>query len=211
MADPNNDAALAGEYAMGLLQGAEARVFEDRLTREPDLRALYAAWADDLAVLEADPLPAPDGIKSAVDMHLFGPPETLWDKLRGFVVLGTGVAALAVLVTVGVQFLPSSADYSVQMTADNLDVEADVFADDRTVRVAVATSQAPDGKDHELWIIPAGQAPISLGVLKDGPVILPAGIALPGAVLAVTVEAQGGSPNGVPTTSPIAVVSLDAA
>jgi anti-sigma-K factor RskA len=59
-------------------------------------------------------------------------------------------------------------------------------------------------KSAELWVIPAGQAPQSLGVITAGQerrVALP--VALKGAgqstsVLAITAEQLGGSPNGAP-------------
>ncbi len=208
MADRSNDPALAGEYAMGLLEGAEKRVFEDRLTREPELRALYAAWVDDLTVLDPDGVQPPGALKDALDLHLFGPPETLWQKIRGYVVLGTAVAAMAMA---GIFFWPASADYSATLMAQGLAMDAQVFADDRILQVSLDVSEAPDGKDYELWIIAANAAPVSLGVVADGSVKIPANIPLAGAVLAVTVEQLGGSPNGAPTTNPIVVAPLSAA
>jgi len=208
MADRNNDQALAGEYAMGLLQGAEARVFEDRLTRDPDLRAIYAAWADDLTAMDPPDLAPPGNLQDALNLHLFGPPESLWHKLRGYVVLGTGVAALGL---VGIVFWPASPDYTGTLVASGLDMDAAVYADDRRLRVRLDVSDAPEGKSHELWIIAVDAAPVSLGVVTHGNVTIPAGVSLVGAVLAVTVEAEGGSPDGTPTTTPIVVAPLDAA
>jgi anti-sigma-K factor RskA len=70
------------------------------------------------------------------------------------------------------------------------------------------------GKSHELWVIPAsGGAPVSLGLLPhtgDHHRVLTAAqrAALAGAkTIAVSLEPEGGSPNGSPTqvllTAPI--------
>jgi len=65
----------------------------------------------------------------------------------------------------------------------------------------------PARRDAELWIIPEGQAPISLGVIpQDAParIAVPAGLKGGGtytATLAVTDEPLGGSPSGAPTGS----------
>ncbi len=49
--DRDEDRLLAGEYALGLLPPDEAVAFEDRLSSDPELRALYASWAEDFASL----------------------------------------------------------------------------------------------------------------------------------------------------------------
>ena len=61
------------------------------------------------------------------------------------------------------------------------------------------------GRVNELWVIPAGQAPISLGLVsndKAQTIDVPAGVrdALRvGATLAVTLEPQAGIPHAAPT------------
>ena len=58
-----------------------------------------------------------------------------------------------------------------------------------------------DGKALELWVIPPGQAPISVGVVApDGQTALPRAQGLEGVqTLAITLEPPGGSPSGKPT------------
>lgn len=61
------------------------------------------------------------------------------------------------------------------------------------------------GRVPELWLIPAGEAPVSLGLVsidKSHTVSVPAAIRralLVGSTLAITLEPQGGAPQGVPT------------
>ena len=65
----------------------------------------------------------------------------------------------------------------------------------------------PSGREAELWIIPEGQKPISLGVIpQDAPTRIAAPANLSGAghytaTLAITDEPLGGSPSGNPTGS----------
>jgi hypothetical protein len=63
-------------------------------------------------------------------------------------------------------------------------------------------------RSYELWVIPAGGAPISVGLLAVGTngsashtAALPDGLAV--TTVAVTIEAAGGSPTGGPTTTPV--------
>jgi anti-sigma-K factor RskA len=68
----------------------------------------------------------------------------------------------------------------------------------------------PAQRDAELWIIPDGQKPISLGVIPQDAsarIAVPAGLrgaATYTATLAITDEPLGGSPSGAPTGSPFA-------
>jgi len=69
--DRDDDTVLAGEYALGLLSAEEAAVFEARLGAEPELRALYAAWAEDFAQLAED-IPAetpPAQVKTLIEKN----------------------------------------------------------------------------------------------------------------------------------------------
>jgi anti-sigma-K factor RskA len=70
-------------------------------------------------------------------------------------------------------------------------------------------AEAPAGKSYELWIIAPKQAPKSLGVIDanaaSGERRLSAGdpAAVRDATYAVTIEQQGGSPTGRPTSAPV--------
>jgi anti-sigma-K factor RskA len=79
----------------------------------------------------------------------------------------------------------------------------------QAVLVAEGMQAAPADRDYELWIV-RGDRPISLGVMRTGDdggtAVLAQGFE-PGDALAVTVEDRGGSPTGLPTTDPIAVIA----
>lgn len=80
----------------------------------------------------------------------------------------------------------------------------------RMVVVPAAPVAVAQGRAPQLWLIPAGQKPISVGMITgDKPTTLVLDPALlaqlgPTAVLAVSVEPPGGSPTGQPTGPVIA-------
>ncbi|WP_456286410.1 anti-sigma factor [Microbacterium sp. JZ70] len=79
--------------------------------------------------------------------------------------------------------------------------------------VVVLADEAPaldEGRQYELWLV-RGDEPLPAGVFDGGvdePLLLDGELA-PGDVVAVTIEQEGGSPTGVPTTEPIAVMPTD--
>jgi anti-sigma-K factor RskA len=80
----------------------------------------------------------------------------------------------------------------------------------RMIVVPAAPAAFAQGRAPELWLIPAGQKPISVGMITpDKPTTLKLDPALlarlgPTALLAVSVEPVGGSPTGQPTGPVIA-------
>jgi anti-sigma-K factor RskA len=62
----------------------------------------------------------------------------------------------------------------------------------------VALEQPADG-DYELWHIPVGGAPVSLGLVDPASAMQVALNAAPGDLVAVSLEPAGGSPTGQPT------------
>ena len=82
--------------------------------------------------------------------------------------------------------------------------------------LVIAPGQLPEsaGRDRELWIIPEGQQPVSLGLVEAGTsarrAITPALAArfAAGATIAVSDEPEGGSPTGQPTGDVLAAGNL---
>ena len=75
--------------------------------------------------------------------------------------------------------------------------------------IASGLPDLPDGKVYELWYAPSAQAgvrPAGLFVPKDGTAVAPTDVGQSVAVLAVSVEPAGGSPQ--PTTTPIFVAKV---
>ena len=86
--------------------------------------------------------------------------------------------------------------------------------DTRELLVTPAIAGLPEGKDHELWVIGASGVPVSLGVVDDA---APTKLVVPAskladlkasATMALTVEPDGGSPTGQPTSAPVAAAPL---
>jgi anti-sigma-K factor RskA len=206
--------ALAAEYALGLLEPAEARAFERALEVDPDLRAEYAFWAGELADLAAaiPAVPPPPGLRAKLEARLF-PEErqSFWRRL-GLVpalagALGAALIALAVTNLGLLAPQPGLAPAFVAEIAGEgraLVVRATFDPARGTLRVAPQVGGAPEGSVLELWLIAQDGVPVSLGLLAAGGetvLVPPADLAaqLPGATLAVSAEPPGGSPTGAPT------------
>jgi anti-sigma-K factor RskA len=153
----------------------------------------------------------------------------LWENLRFWHWLGMGASALAaaclvlLLATSGqrgafhaptVPFMASTmtqTDGQVGWTA-TMDIQQA-----RIIVVPVAPASFAQGKAPQLWLVPAGQKPISVGMIAaHAPTTLRLDRALlaqlgPTAALAVSVEPIGGSPTGQPTGPVIAKGAIGAA
>ncbi|PVA11309.1 hypothetical protein DC366_06100 [Pelagivirga sediminicola] len=220
--DEDADRVLAGEYALGLLSPEDAALFEARMQRLPHVRALYAAWAEDLARLTDDiPEAAPPAeLKPRIDADLFGAaptPRRPFAGWRGFgwLVGGAVAAALALLLAVNTGLLdpqggaPEQAAATIAAEDGSLVLLARYDAAAGRLLVERQTGTAPAGRVLELWLIAGDNAPVSLGVLPpEGAAQVPIGADLgaqmPGGLLAVSEEPPGGSPTGAPTGAVLA-------
>ena len=207
----DDDSALAAEYALGLLSADARAAFEARLADEPDLRRLYVAWVERLALLADEIAPvAPTARVRRKVMARIAPPRRrgwLWGLVSG----GLVAACLAVL-AIGVRDVMTpppgafSPAYVAELSAKDgsLVVRASYDAGARQLRVVRAQGNAPPGRALELWLIAGDAAPVSLGVLpQDRTATLSLQTAqaerMKGATLAISSEPPGGSPTGQPT------------
>lgn len=214
--DHSEDTALAGEYALHLLDADERHAFERRLEGEPQLRQLVVAWDEGFALLseEFEPVTPPAGIKTKIDNVLFPiakkQTSSVWGWLSG---LGL-VAVLAVFAFFAVPYLnpPASPLYSAELAAEDetLVVVASYFPENGRIQIDRQTGSAASGRALELWLIADGASvPVSLGVLStqttsniEIPQALIALIA--GGTLAISDEPLGGSTTGAPTGAVLA-------
>ena len=219
MPEHDADKALAGEYALGLLPPAEAAAFERRLESEPDLRVLYAEWADDLVGLTdaISPVEPPPRVWTATQARLFNdrtPRKRGWlGVLSGS--LAASVLALGLLVMIDFNRPPqppASPDYVAQLAAEDRSLVVFAAYDAGTGSLYVAREQGgpAEGRALELWLIAGEDAPVSLGLLPDdavGALDVPSALRsrLAGGVLAISDEPPGGSPTGAPTGDVLAV------
>lgn len=214
MSVADDDIALAGEYALGLLDPAEAREFEARLAAEPELRAVYRDFAEGLAELAAEAEAPPVALEARVMAAVFpAPAKRSW--LPGWL-LG-GLAATAAAAFAVVLFLADPEDFgaptfSAEVAGEGVVVAATWSPAEGGLLTYERTAGGPPaGRAHELWAIVGDAAPVSLGVLPDDtrtvdiPLALPEGTEV---LLAVSVEQPGGSPTGAPTGDVVGVGAL---
>lgn len=216
---------LAGEYVLGTLAGAARRRFARLLAEDEDLALRVADWQVRLNGLATGVEPVAPGpwvwqrIERELGWGRPAPRSVNW--WRG----AAGMAAAAALVLAAALFLMKPAEHQVPVPVQ---VPQPVAAKDMAVlltdeqsrsawmisgavhgdRLSVRTlSPRPLSKDqaYELWLLPEGRKPVSLGLLPDsGEATLKTPPELrallePGAALAVSVEPAGGSPTGQPT------------
>jgi len=211
---------LAGEYVLGTLKGGARRRFEGWLHDDAALRALTDAWRARLTPLgEFAPAVTPPGrVWRAIEQRLrlrTAPAWQFWRQDAPGFWRPLGLAAMAatlVLAFTLVQWrnnLPT-VDYVATLADDKAQAALLVTADRRhgalNVRLADGVALAAD-RVLQLWAVPKEGAPRSLGVLpRSGAVrlALPAGaLGADVALLAVSVEPLGGSPNPDAPTGPI--------
>ena len=224
--DPEDDSALAAEFALGLLEGAEARAAQARIDTDPDFARAVAEWQARFAEMaEADlpPVAPPERTKAAVEGRLFPPAadSATADTVvplnprvrywRGLAALAAAAALALAVALVQLSQAPGRPDFVAQISGgadpQALLITASVRAEEGTVSLTAQRAEAPAGRVLELWLIAEGApAPVSLGILPSAeravlsldPQIL---AALPGGTLAISDEPPGGSPTGVPTGS----------
>jgi len=225
MTGPNapdrDDAALAAEFALHLLDAGERAAFEKRLAVEPALQALVREWDEHFVALasEVESVAPPRRLKQEITTRLHGPENAnnatpLWLRWR----LGIGGVVLVALVGLAVMFgdivstKPTGAMFSAEVAAQDRSLVVQARLDSATGEVVVEhiLGAPPEGRVLEMWLIAkAATAPVSLGVFAgSGSTTL----AVPEAqraqfaegVLAISDEPPGGSPTGAPTGSVLA-------
>lgn len=209
---------LAAEYAAGTLRGPARRRFERLLPAHPVLREAALAWQERLMPLTAALTPVqPSGdVWRRISERIGGKPvEATSPGAWGRLAFWRGLSAFASVAAIGLAVLlanPSSVPPPVVVV-----LEATATGPAGTSAPAIVASISGDGaslvarpivavsvqadRSLELWAVPSGGAPRSLGLLPggSGTVALRAK-ALAGAdTLAVTLEPAGGSPTGKPT------------
>jgi anti-sigma-K factor RskA len=223
--DHDDDVALAGEYALHLLDAQARQAFEDRLKDDPALRRLVADWDQHFVSLadEIVPVAPPPALKARIHKTLFATPAkttaSVWRLL-----MGAGFAAalgLAVLVVLPPTELPDgfTPAFTAELAAEDqsLVVLASYAPDAGILRIDRQAGSARPGRVLELWLIADGSSvPVSLGVLPDQTatdIALPPALAdsIAGGTLAISDEPPGGSTTGAPTGDVLAagpVVSI---
>ncbi|ALX86004.1 hypothetical protein A7P25_13845 [Achromobacter xylosoxidans] len=207
--DPELRARLAADYVAGAMRGGARRRFEGLMAADANLRRQVREWEDDIYPLLWS-LPArvpPRRVWRAIESRLKPGGARGRQGLAFWRVLS---GALAAVLVAGVVVYPMQVDRAArtQLMAVLQSPEAQamlvVRADERGglhVQALQDLASRAGGKALELWVIPPGQAPQSVGlVAPEGLTALPRAQGLEGVqTLAITLEPPGGSPSGKPT------------
>jgi anti-sigma-K factor RskA len=220
--DRPDDGVLAGEYVLGLLEGAELEQFERRLARERALKSEVAYWRERLSELDATAAPAsvPAQLWSRIESSIAERrgareaarpnwTESLWSSLgfwRGASFAGAA-ASLLLAVAVGAlagRATPQPMIVAVLQTGESVPgaiVEA--FGDGSVVVVPLRDIDVPPGKALEVWTLyDKARGPVSLGLIDRAQRARFQTASLPARadqLYEITLEPSTGSPIGRPT------------
>lgn len=215
----------AAEYVLGVLSAEDRRAAEFRIASEPKFAAEVAFWEARLGGLadSVAPVTPPADVWQSIERRLsdsIAPvPErsSIWNRLnfwRTFAIASAGLAAasmagLAYLAQVPSLGPPLLARLDAESGQASFVAAVNKGGDSLTI-VPAALLAGDEQKAFELWLIPPGDKPHSLGLIDPS---RPVRISVPenllpqvtsDAVLAVSVEPPGGSPTGQPTGPVIA-------
>lgn len=203
--------ALAADYAIGLMPATARRRFDALLLDDPALRVELGHWQTALASLTGalPERPVPErvwqGIQARIEPQVLHLPakKPFWKQFRVL----AAACAVVVAIFVGVLYQRDyGVAYNATLVAANQQpaLQVKAFADHLQIEpLTLAAVEA--ARDLELWAIPAGGKPISLGVVPSagkGRIQLSEAqrtLLTAPLTLAVTLEPRGGSPSGQPT------------
>lgn len=227
-----DDEILAGEYALGLLEGRELEAFERRLLSDRALQRAVAGWQTHFSDLDttAQPAIAPAALWNRIESSVGsgraaqiskpGLVDRLWLSLgfwRGTSFAGVA-ASLVLAVTIGLmagRATPVPLVVAV-LQADDATPGAivEAFHDGRIVVVPLRDIPVPEGKVLEVWtLFDRARGPVSLGLIDRTRRAQFSAQNLPARetqLYEITLEPAGGSPIGRPT-GPILMKGLAAA
>lgn len=220
---------LAGQFALGTLEGEERARFERLLEIEGEARAALARWEDRLAEAlgPGEPVDPPEALWRRIEQSIAPEVEpagrpigeefvaSLQRELRRWRMASFGAAAaalaLALYLGLGAPGWPLRQDADTVLVAllQPADAGPSLLVDASLSRAVVRplrSFEVPAGRSLELWAIEDGAgAPRSLGLLNaEAPTEVRLPPAASGAdardlLLAVSLEPLGGSPTGAPT------------
>jgi len=222
IAPEEGERLTAAEYVLGVLGAAERHQAQQRLAHDQAFASAVAFWEERLGVL-ADavaPVAPPDRAWSRIARAVrmpdpSQPRESLWQSLAFWRSFAIGAAALAAASIGGLTFVAISPPRppllaTLGTSSGQPTFVAAINAGGTSLTVVPAALLTQDPRAMELWLIPAGDKPHSLGLISparpvriDVPRELAARMT-PDTALAVSMEPPGGSPTGQPTGPVIA-------
>lgn len=230
----------AGEFALGVLEGEERAAAQRDMLGEPGFAAAVRWWERRLGTMAeaAESIEPSPAVWSAIEAQLAGrgrgdAPATLeapsrgpsgWSIATALSGFAAAAAALALYLNTPASLRQTTAPVatsSEQLIAQISDEESGRrlagridTSNDRLV-LAVAGLEAAAGKTPELWVIPPGGSPVSLGAIPQSGGFERAlsgeerALLVEGATLAVTFEDDSGSRHTTPTMPILLSGALD--
>jgi anti-sigma-K factor RskA len=220
---------LAAEYVLGVLGAEERRQVETRMAEEASFAREVAEWEERLGGMASYVMPATPPAQTwlRIEASLGAPPPTtavrpasMWQSLAFWRAVSIGTSTLAAACLAGLVYLgtrpPTQAPRTpllatlTGLKTNQPNFVAAIGADGVSLTIVPAALLTTDKRSMELWLIPQGGKPASLGLIAAGqPVRLNVPAELlqhvgSGATLAVSLEPPGGSPTGQPTGEVIA-------
>jgi anti-sigma-K factor RskA len=212
---------LAAEYVLGTLRGPARRRFERWRASTPHVDQRCRYWEEHLMHVAKGlkPVQPPAHVWSAIRKRLNLTPQRSprrwagsW-ALAASLLLVAGLAGLLYWRSLPAVRATAVATISAQSGDEIWQVQ--VFGTtNRLVVRAAKLPERPAGQDYELWALPEGGNPVSLGVLPVEGTSNRALSAIQKAALAsssniaVSIEPPGGSPTGQPTGAVVFVAPL---
>jgi anti-sigma-K factor RskA len=214
------DDVLAGEYVLGVLEGAERATFEHRLARDRALQVAVARWREHLSPLDATAAPvAPAAalwsrIESSVGRRgeveekssLF---DRLWSSLmfwRGasFAGAAAGLVLALVLALAAGRSTPQPLLVAVLQAGDaSPGAIVEIAHDGRISVVPLKDFEVPVGRALQVWTLwDQARGPVSVGLIERPRRASFQRADLPARdnqLYEITLEPAGGSPTGRPT------------
>ncbi len=208
----DEDDVLAAEYVIGLLDAPARQAAQQRARTDTAFATRIAVWEAHLEDLNTDygTQTPPKKVKVQIDHRLFGAPKRsrfAWFSMG----LVTAVLILGVVLFQNIR--PFDPDLQARLESDETQYVFNVAVDEgrNEINLAILTGDAPVDGVFELWLIPAGGTPLSLGTFSsDEALAVRPDIALTAnATLAIRLEPTGGSPTGAPTGPVVAIGVLE--
>ncbi|KGD81074.1 anti-sigma-K factor RskA [Pantoea sp. PNA 14-12] len=200
------DDALSAEYAIGTLRGPARLRFQTRLLTEPELAEQVAKWQTLLAGLDSQLIPEipPDRVWKKIVLNLPAKPSACPARRAALGWMVAAAIAVLALFSWRMFYVPEFTPLTVMSDAQQHSQWV-VSADHDLTQLRVTPLQPVTADSHtslQLWLIPTGSRPISLGLLnaeQATQLALKRQDSLKNAVVAISREPRGGSPTGQPT------------
>lgn len=227
-ADRQERDALAGEYVLGLVDGADRTALEQRIEREPALAASVESWRAHLAAIDATarPVPPSPGLWPRIEAEIAAilpaaergrakavkAGSTLadwWNSLfiwRGAAFAGALAAVVLGIGLIGALDRAQRQPVMVAVLLTEASVAAAVvhtFADGRVEMLPLQAIDVPQGKALEIWTLwDRAVGPRSVGLIdraRTTPLRLDQLPLGQNQLFEITLEPATGSPTGRPT------------